>query len=727
MRKILLLLCGLLPLWAMGQTPLPKTEFRASWVATVYGLDWPKTKSNPDAQKQELRALMDLLVSTNQNAMLLQVRTEADALYASSKEPWSRVLTGTQGQDPGYDPLAFAVEEAHKRGLELHVWLNPYRLNAKLNETAYAASHPVNTHPEWVLSFAHGQHILNPGIPAVTDYIASVVEDIVKGYDIDGVHFDDYFYPYPNSGATPSFAGITTEDAATFQQYGGSFTDVKAWRRDNINGMVRKVHDRIKALKPHVRFGMSPFGIWKNGVPAGIVGLDAYSTIYCDALSWLEGKYVDYIAPQLYWKIGGSQDYSKLLPWWAGYAQQAGRHVYAGHSLADISASARVGVPDSLRHLHELRMLSQEQGAGFRLMAQSVTEVPNQIEINRQNRSKNALGSVFYRISNLASNPAGFTTQLAAGAYARKALPPAMGWATEALPAAPSTLKAQKDGQTGDYTFSWQDGSALTFKRYVLYRSAEASMSGTDKAEAVQALLVAAETKVALSALPYGKSYWAVSLLDRYGRETPLSNVVEVDRPMQLPGAVQVTQPTQAQTDITGDWTMVRWNEATDTQSYHYQLATSAGFELPSMHAEDTQVQATSKVLNGLMPGSSYYFRVRARNQQGYGLWSATYTIRVKETVTGLDEVLQGGKALLLPNPQQAGGQLQLQLSPLQTGTWQLALLDVQGRRLRNWQQHLQAGLQRWNLSTEGLRPGLYFLQLELPGVGRQTLRLLLR
>ncbi|MBP1679355.1 MAG: Por secretion system C-terminal sorting protein, partial [Bacteroidetes bacterium] len=297
-----------------------KREFRGAWIASVVNLDWPSSdaRGRTGVQQAELVALLDQLKSTGITAVLLQVRSECDAVYPSSLEPWSYWLTGEQGVAPSpyYDPLEFAIAAAHARGLELHAWLNPYRAERAIGSYTLSSSHVVKSQPGWILTFpAVGLNLLDPGSPGARAHIAGVVADVVRRYDVDGVHFDDYFYPYPVSSA--GFPGITTEDAASFAADPRGFASIAAWRRDNVNLLVRMVDDSIKALKPYVRFGLSPFGIWRNGVPPGIVGMDAYSAIYCDAPAWLRQGTVDYLTPQLYWPIGGGQDYASLVSWWA--------------------------------------------------------------------------------------------------------------------------------------------------------------------------------------------------------------------------------------------------------------------------------------------------------------------------------------------------------------------------------------------------------------------------
>lgn len=266
-----------------AQSSNPKREFRGVWIASVINLDWPTSPGlSANTQKQQLIDLLDDLKELGFNAVVFQVRPECDALYNSSYEPWSYWLTGTQGKapEPYYDPLEFAVEEAHKRGMELHAWFNPFRAVREVGNYQVSADHVSEKHPDWILTFDNLK-ILDPGLQEVRDYNTEVIMDVVRRYDIDGVHFDDYFYPYPPNQ-------ITDEDENTFLNNWRGFFNVGDWRRDNINIFIKQVHDAIAAEKPWVKFGISPFGIWRPGYPSGITGTDAYSVLYADATAWLQ-------------------------------------------------------------------------------------------------------------------------------------------------------------------------------------------------------------------------------------------------------------------------------------------------------------------------------------------------------------------------------------------------------------------------------------------------------
>ncbi len=445
MKKYLLLLL-LLITSAFAQ----KREFRGSWAASVFNLDWPSSRNlTPTQQRAELITILDKLQSLNMNALLLQVRPASDALYNSSIEPWSYWLTGTQGTAPNplYDPLQFAVDEAHARGIELYAWINPFRAEANIGNYTLHSSHVVNQHPDWILTFnSINLRTLDPGKALVRNYIQSVVMEIVNNYDIDGVVFDDYFYPYPNSGA--GFTGITTEDAATFASESRGFSNIGDWRRDNVNIFIDAVNNAIKAVKPYVKFGVSPFGIWKNGTPSGITGMDAYSVIYCDAVAWLNNESVDFISPQLYWEIGGGQDYSKLLPWWGD--NRNGRHLYSSQAL-------------------------------YKSNDWASDEITNQLTINRNN--SDCIGSIFYRQSSFNANPHNIESELKNNYYTNIAVPPYMAWLGGSSPNAHTNLVIEELNSFNRIT--WTNSTSTERKFNLIYKSSTSPVDVSDESNII--------------------------------------------------------------------------------------------------------------------------------------------------------------------------------------------------------------------------------------------------
>ncbi len=310
-------------------------EFRAAWIATVHNLDWPSRAGLSPAQQQaELRSQLDFAKRLGLNAIIFQVRPAADALYASRNEPWSPYLTGTMGRNPGYDPLAVAVAEAHRRGLELHAWFNPYRAIASKSVTP-SRDHISRRKPDWIRR--HGTNLwIDPGAAGVEDYTIGVILDAARRYDIDGVHLDDYFYPYPVKGAREF------DDSASYNAYRkrGGRLERGDWRRANVDRFVQRLHRELKSLKPGLKFGISPFGIWRPGVPDSIkAGLDAYGTLAADSRKWLQEGWVDYLAPQLYWNIDPpDQSFATLLKWWTAQSAR-GRPIWPGIAVDRVGKS----------------------------------------------------------------------------------------------------------------------------------------------------------------------------------------------------------------------------------------------------------------------------------------------------------------------------------------------------------------------------------------------------
>ena len=306
-------------------------EFRGVWIASVYNIDWPKTLDNPEAQKQEFIEILDKLQSLNINAIFVQIRPTSDALYKSYINPWSKYLTGEQGKYPGYDPLQFMIEETHKRNMEFHAWLNPYRITTQgtdLNELA--PNNPARIKPEWVLEFNNAL-FYDPENPEVIEYVAVTVYEIIKKYDVDGIHFDDYFYPYDY----PLPEGEDREG------------EVANNRREAVNNLIRTIYKVIKSTKPSVQFGVSPYGVWKNK-SSDLIGsesnsLESYYDLYMDTLTWIDEHIVDYIAPQIYWSTDNNDsNYEVMVSWWNDVVKDSGVRLYIGQNINDLDIASEI-------------------------------------------------------------------------------------------------------------------------------------------------------------------------------------------------------------------------------------------------------------------------------------------------------------------------------------------------------------------------------------------------
>ncbi|MFD5783515.1 glycoside hydrolase family 10 protein [Streptomyces sp. NPDC126933] len=325
---------------AVGRHHTPRAQLRGMWLASVANRDWPSVPGlTADQQRAELIGHLDTAVARKLNAVIFQVRPTADALWPSPYEPWAECLTGVQGKDPGWDPLGTAVREAHARGLELHAWFNPYRVANHTDPSRLSERHPARLHPDWILPYG-GKLYYNPGLPEVRSFVQDAMLDAVRRYDIDAVHWDDYFYPYP-------VAGQVFEDDETYARYGAGFPDKAAWRRDNTDRLVREMSAKIKKVKKHVRFGISPFGVWRNVAtdPRGSdtqAGVQTYDHLHADTLKWVRQGWIDYIVPQLYWNIGFAvADYAKLVHWWDGVVRGTGVDLYIGEALYKVADPAQ--------------------------------------------------------------------------------------------------------------------------------------------------------------------------------------------------------------------------------------------------------------------------------------------------------------------------------------------------------------------------------------------------
>lgn len=394
---------------------LPKYEFRGVWVATVENIDWPSKKGLPtETQKQEFINVLDMHRNNGMNAVIVQIRPAADAFFPSQYEPWSEFLTGKQGQPPSpyYDPLQFMIEETHKRGMEFHAWINPYR--AKFSSRAsIAPSHITHIHPEWFVTYGDKKYF-DPGLPEVRNHLNRVVKDIVERYDVDAIHFDDYFYPY-------SIPGKDFPDAKSYKKYGGKMGRAE-WRRSNVDSVIQQLSITIKQANPRVKFGISPFGIWRNKKddPAGsnTNGSSSYDENNADVMLWLSKEWIDYIAPQLYWNIGHKlADYKTLLDWWDnnGYTS----HLYIGHAYYRAGES------------------------GWK----NKNEMPMQIQMLRE--KENVYGSIYFSSKSFKENPFGWNDSLRNNYYRKPALVAPMPWLDSIAPAKPiiekNTIKLKNE------------------------------------------------------------------------------------------------------------------------------------------------------------------------------------------------------------------------------------------------------------------------------------------
>ncbi len=477
----------------------PKFEFRATWVATVVNIDWPsKPGLMSDAQKREVIDILEMQKSLGMNAIILQVRPTADAFYPSHLEPWSRYLSGKQGTapQPYYDPLEFWINECHKRGMELHAWLNPYRVAQNVTDPL-ATTHIAFQHPEWILKYGNKLYF-DPGIPAVRAFITDVVKDIVKRYDVDAIHMDDYFYPYPLAEAFP--------DTTSFFMYNRGFLqeDIADWRRENVDITIKMLNDTIKATKLWVKFGISPFGVWRNIAddPNGSetwAGATNYDHLYANIIKWQEEGWIDYCLPQLYWYIGHpAANFEVLVKWWQKHAY--GRAMYIGQ------APYRVDPESSTPEWREADQLPKQ----IRLLR----EIP---EIS---------GSAYFSNKSFYNDLLGFQDSLKLDLYKHPAIVPPMPWLDKTPPA--PVVKLKKSGRKVKWEVVETNNEMDKAWQFVVYLNKKGEAFDASNTEFVYTVQKGEEIKFERINRKRKKYEVRVSVLDRLNNESKLSSPVEV-------------------------------------------------------------------------------------------------------------------------------------------------------------------------------------------------------
>ncbi len=474
----------------------PKYEFRGVWVATVNNIDWPsKPGLSEKDQKREAIELLDLLKENGMNAVVFQVRPTSDAFYKSELEPWSMYLTGTQGGDPGYDPLEFWVEQCHERNMELHAWLNPFRI-AQSAKDPLSVEHIAFKHPDWVVPY-NGKLYFNPGIPEVREFVVKVVEDIVSRYDVDAIHFDDYFYPYPA-------AGEVFRDYDAFVNYNNGFSSgqIDDWRRDNVNQTIQMLSEDIKLIKPWVKFGISPFGVWRNKSddPRGsntTAGTSSYRDLYADVLTWLENGWIDYVAPQIYWEIGhSSADYKELCNWWSENRHNSA--LYIGHALYKSNSQSTV---------EEWRKADQ---------------LPKQVELTREIEGID--GSIFYSAKHFKRDLMGFQNALKTQFYTTYAIVPPIAMLDSTGPVVPYRLR--KSGRKLKWKVEEVDDPMSEAISYVIYRNSIEEILNPELASSIYLVTRDMKTRISKDEEESGEYEFRVSALDRFNNESKLTDPV---------------------------------------------------------------------------------------------------------------------------------------------------------------------------------------------------------
>ena len=555
--------------WGYG---MPKREFRSAWIATVWCLDWPSQGAGATKQKQEMDRLLDSLHVNNFNAVNFQVRSMCDAMYQSSIEPWSSYLTGTRGADPGFDPLQYVVEGCHKRGMECHAWVNPYRWSTGTNwNTPYDQE---LKNDGWLLTYG-STIILDPGQQRTIDRIVAVCKEIITNYDVDGILYDDYFYP----------SGIPTDSSA--EDYGewqasGTTLSFGDWRRDNVNRMVQAVYDMIQETRPEVRYGISPAGVaasssavaGSHGVEPCPTGSDwQYNSIFSDPLAWLEARSIDYISPQVYWPFGHStNDYGLITEWWGKIAAHFERQVYISSSISGLTNSST---------------------------DVQYKEYANEVEFNRTSSVDGCPGAIFYSCKYLyALNHNSLGHYLKNTVYTHPALPPVMPWKEAINPGQVQNLE-----RTGN-TIQWEGYDDV---RYTVYAFPMTMNTATFTGQIDYLLGMTYDTSYEIPS-QYQQGYqYAVCVLDRVGYEwEPAFLSVELD---QLDNPILISPEERDTIDAPFDFT---WHKVEGATSYLVEIAGSPEFSNVLERVSVTDTTVTALLFNKLTHGEAQYWRVQS-------------------------------------------------------------------------------------------------------------------
>jgi uncharacterized lipoprotein YddW (UPF0748 family) len=468
-----------------AQVP-PKFELRAAWIATIGNIDWPSNASKTDmyAQQQEFISLITTMQNAGINAVIVQVRPVADAFYESSYETWSRYITGKEGQAPNpyYDPTKFMIEECHKRGIEFHAWFNPYRALVDANKNVHPTNHVTYLHPEWFVNYG-GKKYFDPGVPAVRKYVQDVVCEVVSKYDIDAVHFDDYFYPY-------KVGKIDFPDAKSYAMYNTTFADKNDWRRNNVNVFIQEISAKMKAIKPTVKFGISPFGIWRNiandADGSQTNGCQNYDDLYADVILWQRKGWIDYLMPQLYWERGHrSADFTTLLDWWANHTYSRG--MYIGQGLYQMGVNKNTAWRNS-------------------------NEIPEQILALRN--TKNINGYSLYSANGFYKNKYGIVQTMQYNINKNKAIVPPMKWLDSIAPKKPTVIIINNKAAVLQLQLKHNSADANCF---VIYKFAKNEMVNIGDASKIESITNSANYTTAQNGFDYK---YVVTSLDKIHNES---------------------------------------------------------------------------------------------------------------------------------------------------------------------------------------------------------------
>lgn len=602
---VALMMLSVLPILAETDYTTPKEEFRSTWIATVWRLDWPTHVGTSsviqEVQQEQMVKILDSLAVNNFNAVNFQVRGMCDAMYKSKYEPWSQYVSGTRGTDPGWDPLAFVVEECHKRGMECHAWVNPYRFNTS---GASGEGDPTGYYEKgWLITNPKGYRILNPSREDVQDHIVAVCKDIIENYDVDGLLFDDYYY----------VSAAMDQDATEYAAYtaeGGTQSQAD-WRRSNVHSLMNKLYTMIQEVSPWVRFGQAPpGGTFQNATRAAAYGIDpcpsgyenCYDSQYIDVMGWLKDGIIDYISPQVYWAIGYSvADYGKMVPWWGTVVNKFNRHLFVSQDISSVTSTDRAGT-SALSNSSEILPMMATGGS-----MTTFGEVEDAVMLNRTSSQNGSFGSIFYSSSSLysksATKPITLAHNLKRHLYTLPALPPAMTWKTTTDP---GTVKNLSFDGTG--TLSWDAMEDAKNKRYTVYAIPNGLNPDNFKKQLKYMLGFTYSNTYEIPEDFCKGYYFGVCVYDRYGNEWEPA-IWETTYSETLAAPTLVSPETGFMTDNTFEF---KWNAVSGAEKYAVDVALESEFvDIQTVQTAETSL-SSDEFYAYINKNKSAYWRVRA-------------------------------------------------------------------------------------------------------------------
>jgi uncharacterized lipoprotein YddW (UPF0748 family) len=672
--------------FAQAQTA-PKREMRGAWIATYANIDWPTSTATTAQEQSTFIQRLDEHKATGMNAIFAQVRSQCDALYPSPFDPWSSVISGTQGvaPNPYYDPLLFMINETKQRGMEFHAWFNPYRALASFTTTSYnnlAPTHVAKLHPDWTMTVTNiaspfaKQILLNPGAPEVWEYVIGSIMHVVRNYDVDGVHFDDYFYTNP---------GLTTyNDDSVYNIHNRGIADRGDWRRSNVDTLIRRLNDSIKSVKPWVKFGISPSGIWMSAPtdPSGSVtstgATQHKKDLYANSRLWIQQGWVDYLAPQVYWYIGQTgSDYNNLAPWWS--SNNFGRHIYMGQ------AGYKVG-----------------DGAQNAAFATDKAQIAKQVRLDRS--LAGISGQIVYHTTSLRNNPLGFRDSLKLNLYNKPALLPAMTWKDNTPPSPVTSLAgAMLGNNTISLTWTNPTGAATEMdvvKRFAIYKGVNVfpDINNIDHLIAITNTDVSSfiDTVVA----PNTTYNYVVTAIDRLHNESVVSNTAAVTvwaLPLTLISFnVEKTGNKNA---------LITWQTANEINTNYFGVERSVNTNnfksIASLNANDGSVAYNYNIVDyNLTDNGTYFYRLKMVDKDGRFTFSTIKKLEVNNENIALSAY---------PNPVSRGGKLKL-VWPNTNGNINYSILQTNGRIVTQNNVQFYDGIASVSLSNN-LAAGNYILQ----------------